>query len=158
MTSEGTACCSYAIPRASRVPSKQHELWEVSASRNRVNNVFDHDGHAHPHHRIPALSGCAEHHAGSALHYEHMGKYTKAIDSCSCALHEAPVVAELYEMRARLYIARALVGDKAFALRDADQAIALKPNFPEAHLRRLQALEGLGQLQVPLPPGKWALE
>eukprot|EP00803_Ostreobium_quekettii_P007036 evm.model.scf_447EXC.1 EVM.evm.TU.scf_447EXC.1 scf_447EXC:3250-9777(-) len=147
VTSEGTACCSYVVPGACKMPRKQQWRDQGSASRNGYHGSKATLIPPHPF-AIPSLTGQALQQAEHAWECEQAGQRTKAIDCCSQALHLAPAVSELYAQRARLYLLRGLVGDAAFALRDADQAIALNSMCLEAHLARLRALKGLGQLQT----------
>lgn len=52
---------------------------------------------------------------------------------------------------AEALLGRAWVGDAGVALRDCDTALVLDPGLSRAHLRRIHALQQLGQYQV----GRW---
>ena len=64
----------------------------------------------------------------------------EAIKHYTAALRAAPDSALLYASRALAFLLRSWVGDKAEALRDAEEAVYCDPNNALAQLRRAQAL------------------
>lgn len=96
----------------------------------------------------PGLPEGAERHrlTGNAALFEN--RSSAAVAAFGAALREAPRVAALYVQRADALLARGWAGDAAFALRDCDAALALKPRNKRALLRRIQAFKALGQPRV----------